>query len=421
MDSKYVVAVVPCKGESRRVPNKNVQFVGGMPLWLRKAEQLKRIATVDEVWIDSDDEYILEDARKRGYPCLVRPIGVNEYDGHELFAWEVSQLPKAAVYVQALCTAPFLSDSLVECGIAAVSGGGDTAYCTQRRRDYQVGCYSDAIPNSDTLPHRTVDCMSMYVVDGDYARRTGKRTGGDECHLNCSDSEALDIDYPADLEHAQALAYGLNELEQRRLRALKPLLSSALLSDCLVELGYDDCCLRCKSQTKTDKFFGRACTLKLSTNGERSIYDALEHYEWCMPGDILCIQAHDGCAYFGELNASMALRAGAQSVLIDGLTRDGIDVKGLGLAVRSNGLYPFDCRNDLRVEGIGVDVAMWERTVAHRQLLFWDTDGVVEIPVEAEDAVLEAAMERARNEASIKHDIAAGISATELTANNGNF
>ena len=106
-----VVAFLPCKGRSERIPNKNTRTLGGEPLFVRTLKKLLRCRYVDEVYVDSDDEQIRQLAMVYGAKTLKRPeyLATNETDGHTLFNWEVSQVPGAGMYLQVLCTAPFAS------------------------------------------------------------------------------------------------------------------------------------------------------------------------------------------------------------------------------------------------------------------------------------------------------------------------
>ena len=68
---------------------------------------------------------------------------------------------------------------------------------------------------------------------------------------------------------------------------------------------------------------GPAKTLKLrkieSPSEYKDIYKALSHYETMVTGDILVVQNNvPEYAYFGELNANLAIRQGVRAVVIGG-------------------------------------------------------------------------------------------------------
>lgn len=64
MDIKKVTALVPMKGHSERVPNKNMRDFGGAPLYHAIMATLDRSKYVEKVIINTDSEVIAEDATK---------------------------------------------------------------------------------------------------------------------------------------------------------------------------------------------------------------------------------------------------------------------------------------------------------------------------------------------------------------------
>ena len=55
-----VVAFVPAKGNSERIESKNTRVLDGEYLFKRKLRQLLECDEIDEVWLDSEDNYIHE-------------------------------------------------------------------------------------------------------------------------------------------------------------------------------------------------------------------------------------------------------------------------------------------------------------------------------------------------------------------------
>jgi CMP-N,N'-diacetyllegionaminic acid synthase len=68
-----VVAVIPARGGSTRLPDKNMRMFCGRPLVAWTILAAVNSLTVDEVWVTSDSDRILEIAERMGAKCYKRP------------------------------------------------------------------------------------------------------------------------------------------------------------------------------------------------------------------------------------------------------------------------------------------------------------------------------------------------------------
>ncbi|MDN3545724.1 MAG: cytidylyltransferase domain-containing protein [Roseateles asaccharophilus] len=66
IDGLRVLAIIPARGGSKGIPDKNIAPLGGMPLigWTVKAARASE--HIDEVILSSDDDKIIDEARKLG-------------------------------------------------------------------------------------------------------------------------------------------------------------------------------------------------------------------------------------------------------------------------------------------------------------------------------------------------------------------
>lgn len=69
LSSSGTLAIIPARGGSKGVPGKNIRVVGGKPLIAWTIEAAKQSACIDRVILSSDDEAIIEQARR--YECEV--------------------------------------------------------------------------------------------------------------------------------------------------------------------------------------------------------------------------------------------------------------------------------------------------------------------------------------------------------------
>jgi CMP-N-acetylneuraminic acid synthetase len=291
-----VAAFVPAKGNSERIPAKNVQILDGDHLFRRKLRQLIACPLIDTVYLDTESD-------------------------------EIAALA-ADLYVQVLCTAPFVNAETVSRAIQRMIDDpeADSLVGVSSARQY---CWNGSepvygrgrIPNSVELDPTVIEAMSLYIV----RRRAGEpapvqRFGKRPILFELDPTEQVDINNPADLAMAETLCAGQRAQEVTRLRALQPYLSSPVLADIAKDKGLKAVLPAAIGATSPGKMLGRARTLQIvairpeERGGERwrGIYDALDSYRFVRPGCVIMVANEaPGFAYFGDLNATLAIRAGA--------------------------------------------------------------------------------------------------------------
>jgi regulator of RNase E activity RraA/CMP-N-acetylneuraminic acid synthetase len=429
-----VVAIVPAKGSSERVDNKNARLLDGRPLVVHTLEKLLRCRLVDEVYLDTESEAIAALARHLPVRILTRSrfLASNGTDGHALFLNEVGHID-ADIYVQALCTAPFVRPETVDRAIEVLTTSSqyDSVALVRHEKQYVWRNGTPAyglgrIPNSVDLPTTTLEAMSLYAVRRDAALATGRRFGERVYLMEAAPVEAIDVNTPADFELASYIASGLRERERVVLRTLRSELTSAVLSDILDELGVESVVRGLRPLSQEATILGRAKTLKLRPlrDGENyeGIYTALQSYEQIVPNDVIVVEnGVPELAYFGDLNARLAIRAGAVGAVIDGTTRDSSAVRRLGFPVFARDTFCVDVRRRATVESIGGAVTIGGRHVEPGDLIFADADGVVIIPKACEREVIDRAVATLSKESKISLDIAANVPAAAILKTAGNF
>ena len=430
-----VAAFLPAKGSSSRIPNKNTMLLDGEPLFLRTLSKLTSIPAIDEVFLDTDSPEIAALADDRPCTRLVRPaeLASNQTDGNGLFAWEV-QHTDADICVQVLCTAPFLRRETIERAITILRT--DTSYdsviAVRREKQYvwRDGTASydiQHIPNSVDLPETTVESMCLYVVRRETALATGRRIGNRPYLLELDPMEAIDVNWPKDFDLANVIAAGLREADCRLLANVRQLLTSALLSDILDEMRLTGVLSNQFSLNLSQaKILGRAKTLQIDACPDDSqfhrIYDSLSLYDHVVPNDIIVVANRvPEYAFFGELNANLAIRAGAAGAIIDGVTRDTKETTDIQFPVLSKGRYCKDTRRRGIVTAKNRAVVIDGITIQKNDLIFADRDGIVVIPKSVEAEVLDRALRAMADERRILVDIAQGADTGTLVERYGFF
>jgi regulator of RNase E activity RraA len=174
------------------------------------------------------------------------------------------------------------------------------------------------------------------------------------------------------------------------------------------------------------KIFGRAKTMQIDICADdddfRKIYDGLNLYDHVVSNDIIVVANHvPGYAFFGELNANLAIRSGAVGAIIDGVTRDMPDTCRMGFPVFAKGNHCKDTRKHGVVGSRNKTIVVDGVSIHKDDLIFGDSDGIVVIPSKHEKTILEEALKRKNNEAGILLAIAQGIGTDELVKQFGLF
>lgn len=431
-----VVAFVPAKGSSSRVANKNVKLLDGKPLFLHTIEKLVSCDFIDEVFLDTESQEIADLANETGCSLLLRDpeLASNATDGNSLFFNEVSQVD-ADIYIQVLCTSPFIEKSTIEQGVKALidpSSDHDSVVLVRKEKlylwsdnapNYDIG----NIPNSVDIASTTIETMGLYICTAAAAKQTRRRIGDHPRLLEASALEAIDVNWPEDFELADLIAAGKRERDRKLLDNIKSHLTSSMLSDTLDDLGYKNQIIRDVTPNIPErKVFGRAKTLKIRElkEGEnfKGIYDALHSYLTIVPNDIIMVENEvSDFAYFGELNANLAIRSGATGVVVGGMTRDSAEVKQLGLPVFAKGFTCQDVRLRATTESINKKIRINGVEVVPESLVFGDAEGVVVIPKAVEQTVMNEIYRKVSNEKNILTDISKGADIDSLVKNYGFF
>ena len=142
------------------------------------------------------------------------------------------------------------------------------------------------------------------------------------------------------------------------------------------------------------------------------MFDALDDLK---PGEVyICTGSSGAYALWGELMSTRARQLGAAGAVVNGYSRDTPGILKMGFPTFSRGRYAQD-------QGVRGRVIDWRCPIefAHGvavspgDLVFGDMDGVVIVPRDRQDEVLEAALEKVHGENKVRLAIEQGMGAAE--------
>ena len=162
------------------------------------------------------------------------------------------------------------------------------------------------------------------------------------------------------------------------------------------------------------KLVGRALTMKLVPVEQGSASPVLGTLEAIMagqPGDVLVID-HGGRKDVNSLGGVATFTAARQGLIgsvIDGVTRDVDDMQAMGFGVYGKGVIQQSIRNRCAFAGHSLPVQLSGVTVSPGDLIVADENGMVVVPGNQTQEVLEIAQGFAEIEERVKDAIASGV------------
>jgi 4-hydroxy-4-methyl-2-oxoglutarate aldolase len=194
-------------------------------------------------------------------------------------------------------------------------------------------------------------------------------------------------------------------------------LYTAVISDVLDSLGVPEQVLNAQIRAVVSvqqPLIGRAATARaipVDTAPEHPYAKMLEAVDLLRGGDVWVIAGEPQSAIFGALLATAAKARGARGCIVDGAVRDTRELEGLEFPTFATHASPVDSmgRDEIVEHGCPIECAGVK--IQPGDLMVADKDGVVAVPADLAQEVLERALAKVRDEHSMRTELAEGVSA----------
>jgi regulator of RNase E activity RraA len=201
----------------------------------------------------------------------------------------------------------------------------------------------------------------------------------------------------------------MNETTTDKSVARAAALDTATLSDALDRLGIAGQCHHIKGRDPGMHLVGRAYTIKYgpASTPPGTVGDYIDDI---VPGSVLVLDndGREDCTVWGDILTEIAHRRGITGTVIDGICRDVALALQLEYPIFSRDHWMRTGKDRVQVEAVNVTVNIGHARVQPGDILRGDTDGVIVIPAEHEEAVLAAAEEIHATEMHIREAVRNG-------------
>ena len=207
-----VVAFLPIKLNSKRLPHKNLLPIDGKPLCWHLADTLTKVKNIDEVYVFCKSEEVLKYVPD-GVKFLQRDA---YYDGDDVKSFELIgkfiETIDSDIYVFANTTSPFLKVSTVENALHKIlTGDYDSALTVQKYKTFAlyngkpVNYDINDIPKTQDIEPVYIETSGFYIFRKEVFTKHKRRIGFIPYLQEVEGIEAVDIDTEADYKFAKKL------------------------------------------------------------------------------------------------------------------------------------------------------------------------------------------------------------------------
>ncbi len=204
----------------------------------------------------------------------------------------------------------------------------------------------------------------------------------------------------------------------RKYRKRLEKLSTTNLSDALDKVGIRGAVLGIRPLFGRPKVVGPAVTIKITAAGTKKSkhHLGIEAIAFARKGDLIVID-NQGDIYnncWGEILSCAAKTKGVSGVIIDGAARDVDACEDFEFPVFARGVVPITARGRIMQEDFNCPIRLADVRVRPGDVLVGDINGVVVIPPEKVDEVLDEAEKIMEKEENMKKDILSGLDILEV-------
>lgn len=209
----------------------------------------------------------------------------------------------------------------------------------------------------------------------------------------------------------------MHEFDDLRKRLLQ--LDSCAVSDAMDHLALNGVAIGIYPQTVERKICGRVITVKLRV---KAVGDSSKQHlgtaaiHTASSNEVIVVQGRgrENISGWGGILSRAAQHRGITGVIVDGACRDVQECQNLNFPVYARAAVPVSARGRLVEESFNQPIEVAGITVHPGDLVIADRNGVVFLPLDSAEQIIETAEEIIRRESELSTLIDAGASVSEV-------
>ena len=196
-------------------------------------------------------------------------------------------------------------------------------------------------------------------------------------------------------------------------------LDTCAVSDALDSMGISAAVVGLVRRSTNALIAGRVQTMKLAAGkapGGSNSHLGTRSIEQGADTDIIVVEQRSGvdAAAWGGVLSTAAKHKGIRGVLVEGPARDVDESEQIGFPVFSRSITPRTARGRIHESAVNVDIQVGDVPVSPGDLVIADGTGVVFVPADSAEEVIEAAEKIVGRERLMRANVLAGHPATDV-------
>lgn len=225
-----ILAIIPARGGSKRVKNKNIRELGGKPLIAHTIAQAKASNHIGKIIVSTDSDDIAKIAKENGAEVIIRPAEIAadgsteyEYYTHTLALLKEKENYEPDLIVNLYPTSPFRRSETIDRAIEKMLAHPEADSLRSVRKCSEhpykmwrvIGEYLEPfVPSKNNnlhtfstqlFPEVYIQNAAIYIMRSEAFFRLKATLGNNILSFIMDDEESMDINSEADFSLAEAI------------------------------------------------------------------------------------------------------------------------------------------------------------------------------------------------------------------------
>ena len=215
----HVSLIIPAKGHSERVPNKNLRKIGDKSLVQIACEKALNCKAVSKVYLDTESPKIVNEVAELlgdGLEIIDRPkeLATNDIGANDMMIYGLHSIMETDLLCQTFATSPLIQSETIDFCIEKFLAGQehDSFFTVTKVQEYfwdennqPENFQPRNVPNSFELPIKYMETHGLYGITPAALLMGKTRVGKSPMLIEIDTIEALDINTENDLKIARSL------------------------------------------------------------------------------------------------------------------------------------------------------------------------------------------------------------------------